>query len=227
MKIQNNYGYIYIIENDLNDKIYVGRTLDLRKREIVHFSESSRTWGIKAAISKYGTQHFDFVILEACDSEKELNTREKYWIEELNTLSPSGYNLKEGGKSGKPSEETRNKMSLARKGKKLSIEHRHSISKALMGRVDSEETRQRKGRAKLGQTHSIESRLKMSRSHTGKKLSVETREKMSVSQKGKHRESPSEETRLKMSKALSGRKLSVEHKSCISQALQGNRNAKK
>ena len=57
------YGFIYLIENDINDKLYIGRTLDLRKRKAAHFSESSRTWAIKAAIKKYGPEHFDFVIL--------------------------------------------------------------------------------------------------------------------------------------------------------------------
>ncbi len=138
-----NYGYIYIIENDINDKLYVGRTLNPRKREAVHFSNSSHTWAIKSAIGKYDSDHFDFVILEACESEDELDAREIYWIETLETISPFGYNLKGGGMSGKLSKIVREKMSNSHKGIKLSIEHREAIGKSLIGRLVTEETRQK------------------------------------------------------------------------------------
>lgn len=210
MKIHNNYGYIYAIENDINSKLYIGRTLDVRKREVTHFSAYSRTWAIKAAIAKYGSRHFDFVIVEACSSENELNTREKYWIDTLETLAPFGYNLKEGGVSGCPSDTTRKKMSAAHRGIKPSDAHRQAIADSRMGHVVTEETRH-----------------KLRLSHTGLRPSLETRLKMSFSHKGKTCGPMSEQTRLKISKKLLGKKLSIEHRLKISQALLGNENAKK
>ncbi len=223
----SSYGYIYVIENDINNKLYVGRTLDLRKREAAHFSSSSRTWAIKAAIAKYGPEHFDFVILEPCSCEEELNAKEIYWIGVLGTITPLGYNLKEGGKSGRPSAIVREKLRAAHRGVSLSAEHKQSISKSLMGKVVLDETRQKISKGLRGRKHSEESRLKMSEARLGKKLSLKTRQRMSVSQKGKHYDSPSGETRLKMSRALLGRKLSTEHCQNISRALRGNANARK
>lgn len=222
-----NYGYIYVIENDLNPKLYIGRTLDLNKRERVHFSEHSRTWAIKSAIEKYGASHFDFVLLEACASEEELNAKEKYWIGTLNTLAPRGYNLKTGGKSGRPVKSIREKMSLAHKGVALSDEHKSAIGLALQGHETSEETRQKISLSHLGLTHSDASRKKMSQSHRGKKISLEVRLKIGASQKGKSKGPKSDDHRLKISAALKGKFFSEEHKRKISEALRGNRNAAK
>lgn len=44
---------------------------------------------------KCGVCAFNFQILEECKRE-ELDERERYWIVELGTLSPGGYNLKQG-----------------------------------------------------------------------------------------------------------------------------------
>lgn len=227
MKIVDKYGYIYLIENDLNDKLYIGRTLDPHKREAAHFSDYSNTLAIKSAIKKYGKEHFDFVILEACVSEEDLNNREKYWIVTLNTLSPFGYNLKEGGKSGRPTEITRNRMRLAHKGVPLSNEHRSSIGISLLGHEVSEKTRLKISLSHRGLMHSDVSREKMSISHKGKKLSLKTRLKMSAAKKGKSTGLKSREHRLKIGAAMKGKSLSAEHKQKISKALVGNRNAAK
>lgn len=223
----NIYGFIYILENDVNSKLYVGQTLDLEKRKRTHFSDSSRTWAIKAAIEKYGADNFDFVILEACFSEEELNRKERHWIRNLKTIAPFGYNLKEGGKSGRPSKIVRDKMSASRRGKKLSMSHKQAIGASLKGRVVSDTARQKISNSHKGLTHSETSRLKMSKSHKGKKVSAATRQKMSISQKGKHKDPKSAEHKLKISVALKGRQLSAEHRQKISQALVGNKNATK
>lgn len=222
------YGYIYIIENDVNSKLYVGRALDIKKRKRVHFSRSSRTWAIKAAIEKYGASCFDFVLLEACFSEEELNAREAYWILELNTLSPFGYNLKEGGKSGIPAEEVKNKMSLAHKGVPLSPSHRKAIGQANKGRKISLELKEKLRIFHTGREHSETSRQKMSDAHKGKKHSEETKRKMSLAKKGKPLSTPrAPETTEKIRQALLGRKLSLEHRKKISSGLLGNKNAQK
>lgn len=46
------------------------------------------------AINKYGEENFEMEILEWC---RNYNEREVYWIKKLNTLSPNGYNISEGG----------------------------------------------------------------------------------------------------------------------------------
>ena len=91
------YGYIYKITNKLNNKIYVG------KRVSETFDE--KYWGsgkaIKNSINKYGIDNFTRDILEWCNSDDELNEREKYWIKELKANQKQyGYNFTDGGTGG-------------------------------------------------------------------------------------------------------------------------------
>ena len=87
-------GYIYIIKNDINKKVYVGqtsRTLEIRGKEHVrHYNQT-----INQAISKYGAEHFWIEQIEECD-DILLDERERYWINYYNSFN-SGYNATTGG----------------------------------------------------------------------------------------------------------------------------------
>lgn len=56
---------------------------------------------------------FEFDVLEEVSGKELAFTREKYWIEELNTQFPAGYNLTAGGLgfTGNHSEETKSLLS--------------------------------------------------------------------------------------------------------------------
>ena len=114
------YGYIYIIKNNVNGKFYIGQTTNLSKRKELHLCGHSDCPALKNAIGKYGRDNFTFSILATCSSLSELNACEIYWIRQLNTLSPNGYNLKQGGEcGGKLSDETKEKISKSKKDKLL------------------------------------------------------------------------------------------------------------
>lgn len=87
---------IYIIKNDINDKLYVGQSRNPKKRFNEHCKKSNSKYSlISRAIQKYGREHFS---LEVVEHNIELyNEREKYWISALNTLAPYGYNVLRGG----------------------------------------------------------------------------------------------------------------------------------
>jgi len=89
------------------------------------------------------------------------------------------------------SEETKIKMSEARKGEK-----NHNY-----GKTHSEETKIKLSEAHKGRTHSEESRRNMSEAHKGKTFSEEHKKNMSEGKKN-----PSEETRRKMGDASRGRR---------------------
>ena len=124
-------GVIYLRTNTVNGKKYVGQATDLKARQ--------RKWkancqyagkAIDAAKNKYGLEAFDFEILKECKDE-ELNRWEMYYIKELNTKAPYGYNLTDGGNATKGythTEETKKKMSKAKKGKEDGQCHRNIIS---------------------------------------------------------------------------------------------------
>lgn len=85
---------IYLIRNLVNQKGYVGQTKDLRSRVKSHKKGRERN-KIGAAIHKYGWHNFSVEVLER--NVTNYNERERFWIEELNTLVPFGYNVHTGG----------------------------------------------------------------------------------------------------------------------------------
>ena len=106
------------------------------------------------------------------------------------------HNRTDGGEGGSgciPSEESRKKMSDARKGKTHTEETRRKIS----------EENKDKNHPNYGKTLSEETRRKIGEAHKGKSLSEETKRKLSEAKKGKN---PSEETKTKMSEAQKGKK---------------------
>ena len=111
---------IYLRTNLVNGKQYVGQTNNFKKREQDWMCDSVYSGGIiDKARAKYGVENFKHEILKECDTQNELNYWEQYYIKELNTKVPNGYNLTDGGggRSGyKITDEQRIKMSEARKG---------------------------------------------------------------------------------------------------------------
>jgi len=85
----------------------------------------------------------------------------------------------------KLSDETKQKMAEAKRGKAHSVETKQKISKAERGKIVSDETRAKMSMAKRGRKFSDESRQKMSDAHRGKVHSAESRAKMSATRRAK------------------------------------------
>lgn len=93
-------GKIYKIYNDINDKVYIGKTVGtLEERFNQHKKDSVRTHCEKRplynAINKYGIEHFFIELIEECEL-KDLSIREIYWIEQYQSYI-NGYNATRGG----------------------------------------------------------------------------------------------------------------------------------
>ena len=87
---------IYIIKNDINNKVYIGQSLNVKERFRSHCKKSNNDNSIiNKAIQKYGKSHFWYEILER--NITNYNEREKYWIQYYDSLSPNGYNIGDGG----------------------------------------------------------------------------------------------------------------------------------
>ena len=198
-------GVIYVRPNLINGKKYVGQATDLKTRQN-RWNDLNQPYAgpaINAARAKYGIEAFGFEILKECEDD-ELDYWEKYYIKELNTKAPYGYNLTDGGggMSGYTlSEETKKKMSEGHKGLVRSQETKRKISEANKGKKLSEETRMKMSEAQKCIKRSEEIRKKMSKLHKGKKLSEETKKKLSKLHKDKKL---SEETKNKMSEKKKG-----------------------
>lgn len=96
-------AYIYKITNDINDKIYIGKTTsDLNTRFRQHCFDSTRECcknrPLYRAMNKYGIEHFTISLIEECNNPEE---REKFWITYFNSYGSGGYNATIGG-DGRP-----------------------------------------------------------------------------------------------------------------------------
>lgn len=100
---------IYCITNSINDKQYVGQTTkSIAARWKQHCLLSGRCRALESAIRKYGVGAFSIMEIASAESQYELDRLEQFWIAELNTVSPAGYNLSGGGNgAGKMHESTR------------------------------------------------------------------------------------------------------------------------
>jgi len=127
---------IYKVTNKINGKIYIGQTTTkLKRRWNMHKSASRNNRSnsaLHSSISKYG--HINFIIepICSCFSEEELNLKEIYFIDTLNSLVPNGYNLKSGGNAGKWCKQAIDDISKVRKQLVAQPEHKAKITKYLL-----------------------------------------------------------------------------------------------
>jgi group I intron endonuclease len=122
---------IYLWTNSINGKVYVGKSRNLRKRTLNHIAALRRKDDpcslLQRAVNKYGLESFEVEILMNLEGESEdleylrelLAYWEEFYVEAFQSRG-NGYNLLTPSvEVTKPptSEETRQKLSLARKGK--------------------------------------------------------------------------------------------------------------
>ena len=216
-------GHIYLVENSLNGKLYVGQTTD---------EKNKRGHGtvLLGAYKKYGKERFSYNrICSGIDNKNKLDTLEKFWIKTMNSLCPYGYNIELGGNVNSLSEESKAKISRSlmghipwnkgihtglipwNKGKPITEELRAKISSALKGNVAWNYGTIGVMKAwNKGLSTPIETRKKQSAAKIGKpgvrlgsKHTTDSIEKMRTAHLGfKH----SQESILKMSVAKTGKK---------------------
>ena len=95
---------IYKITNTINNKCYIGKSVDLGKRLKRHIKCAKLldhpNPHLNNSFIKYGTENFTIEIIEEC-TEDELNDKEKYWINYYKSYDPLyGYNKTHGGDGG-------------------------------------------------------------------------------------------------------------------------------
>lgn len=110
-KLGYDNGIIYLITNVLNGKQYIGlTTTSLQERWARHKDQalSKKASLVHKAIAEDSQENFTIKTIDRASSIKELKTKERYCINALNTLAPSGYNVTLGGEiGGSPGKPTR------------------------------------------------------------------------------------------------------------------------
>ena len=182
-------GYIYIVINDINHKVYIGQTstsLKRRWREHTHTDINNGTH-FHNALLKYGVDKFHMYLLEECTIDK-LNEREVYYISIFNSYK-DGYNMTPGG-AGVPgykhTDEDKIKMaqasrqfwsSLSNKDRQLFIQQRATklkgVAKSPQHRLALSESMKGKYTDKIngfyGKHHTQETKDIISKCNTGRK----------------------------------------------------------
>ena len=134
---------IYMIRNVINGKIYIGSTINLKKRILAHKNLlSSGKHGnkhLQRSWNKYGKDFFEFSVLEICNKNMLL-LRESAFIKYYNSMDKNkGYNLVDAASNSgyKHTPETIAKFSATLKKIRSTKEWREAQSKRLDRGEDS------------------------------------------------------------------------------------------
>jgi group I intron endonuclease len=136
MKITISNMYIYRTTNNINKKVYVGKS-EKPVFSTKYLGSGKLLW---KAIAKYGKSNFTVELIDTAETIEELNEKEKYWI---NFYMENSYNLAEGGTGGWTTKhygkaemiEYRAKLSNSRRKWKLSESTKRKISAANKGKL--------------------------------------------------------------------------------------------
>ena len=199
---------IYKIENVVNGKVYIGQSVDIKRRWIQHRDCRGKDL-FHNALRKHPEQ-FKFSVLLTCPREM-LDTWERDMIALYDCIYPKGYNFTNGGGSNTEiSDETRRKLSESHKGKPSPMKglksNKPAWNRGLQMKPISDETRRKLSESHKGRTAWNKGKSSLMK---GKHLSEEVRQRISESCKGKS--SPmkgkhlSEETKRRISEAHKGR----------------------
>lgn len=129
-------GFIYIIRNTENDKVYVGQTtLTPHERFMQHMKDSTLkdkgSIELYIAVKEIGKDKFYVETLESNVPIEKLDEREIFYIEKYNSCD-SGYNATKGGKGGVSLSISEQKeiLNLAKQGKTaIEISKLYSVHK--------------------------------------------------------------------------------------------------
>lgn len=190
---EQSYGFVYITENILNGKKYIGMH---RKGEQDSYLGSGKL--LIKAIKKYGKENFKQTILDYANNEEELIELEKKIILEHNAVfSDDYYNIIPGG----------------------SVPILFGEQNGFYGKTHSEKTKQKMSSIHKNKLITEDQKQNISVTLKEKWKDSAFREKMKLR---KPRSKFSEEQKKAHSEKLKGRKLSEEHKKTISENLKQN-----
>lgn len=99
-------GIIYLITNTVNNKNYVGLTVQTLERRWKYHLEQAKanyiknTESLHSAIRTFGRESFKIEQIDSGTTKRDLEKKEITWIKKMNSIVPNGYNISTGGVSG-------------------------------------------------------------------------------------------------------------------------------
>jgi group I intron endonuclease len=157
-------GGIYCIRHT-DGRSYVGSAVSFTRRWYSHRRELNRgthhSKKLQHAWTKYGSEAFSFIILEAVEDRANLLVREQFWIDHLKSASRSGLNMCPNSRSQlgmRHSEDAKRRIGEKGLGRKMSAESRRKLSDSKKGIRPSAATIEKMRIRMLGHIRSPESR---------------------------------------------------------------------
>lgn len=160
---------IYGLRCQTTNKWYVGKTKNgfskrWRRYERLTCKRQPKLFN---ALSKYGYDAFDKIVLEECyPIDDLLDNREKFWIRIFNSFH-DGYNLTEGGSGD---------FGRTNKSKKLSESHKNRLRLSHMGKTHTDLTKQKmslSAEKRWKSDSSIKLKARMALERTGVRKSID------------------------------------------------------
>lgn len=147
---------IYCIRNLVNDKIYIGSSVNIESRWKTHKkllkSNSHHSNILQNSFNKYGKDNFSFEIVSYVENKDNLIKYEQYWLDffkpEYNICKVAGSSL--GVIRSEEYREKQRQSMLKRGPYKRTLESRRKLSKSLTGKKHSAETKEKLRLANLG-----------------------------------------------------------------------------
>lgn len=117
IKLFEDKNVVYVFENTVNGKLYVGISKDVSQRLRQHKTDCfthKNNYILYKAIRKYGFNNFNVYIVCVTKKYEKLYALEVEYINKYCSMAPLGYNLKAGyGNKSLVSDKTRKKMRLS------------------------------------------------------------------------------------------------------------------
>lgn len=183
------YGYIYLTENLVNGKKYIGQ----HKSNVFHDWYKGSGSLIQNAFKKYGFNNFKTEVIEWCYSKEELDAQEEYWIDFYDAQNSNEfYNIEGGGNKRDPY--THNTEEAKESFRKKRSELSSGVNNPMYGthptpwnkgrKCFPEEIRTGKDAPFYGHSHTEEAKQAMREKLKGKELSGEHRAAISNGKMG-------------------------------------------
>jgi group I intron endonuclease len=179
---------IYTITNP-EGKVYIGQSWNVEKRWNAHKAGAKHCLKLIDSFMQFGysSHKFEYCHLLPDDiCQLTMNAYEQLYMDVYRAAGIELLNLREGGGRGKHSEESRQKMCIAQRGKPVSDIARQRMSAARTGMKIPPEIVEKSRLTRIGKKMPPEGVLKSALARTGAKRTDEARLKMSLAQKNKN-----------------------------------------
>lgn len=133
---------IYIIKNKINNKFYIGSSININKRWNVHRcalnGQTHCNQHLQSAWNKYGEKNFQFKVVKKVDGDYEtlLAAEQEYLDLVFKTCSDRIYNIAQKASGGNHAMTEKGKESISQKNRKFSDEQLEEIGRLFESGTD-------------------------------------------------------------------------------------------